>query len=135
MAREAEFSSGNSATATRKSEIEKVMRADIDRCFREGLDRELAGLIEDEEAEADPDIGDPTSPMAPDVSRNALCGSHARQALVDEWTSLGGLRPHLEAVQRDVGGIVRELGDNRSQRVFMAKFDRDVPEAARYAML
>lgn len=122
------------AGAGRKAEIQRVMNTDIDRYYADGLDREYAQILESEHVEVNPDAGNPTQPMDSDISRTALCSSDAGRRLVSDWDSMGGFRAHLANVQRTASDIVRTIGGNREQRVFMEHFDRDVPEPARYAV-
>ncbi|RWH93741.1 MAG: hypothetical protein EOQ89_04855 [Mesorhizobium sp.] len=119
---------------TRKAEIERIMNEDFDLYESSGLNKEYLALLEAEQFEINPDSVNPTRPMEADQSRNALCSSQAGRQLVADWDSMGGFRVHLANVQKDVGEIVRSLGSVREQRVFMAKFDRDIPEPARYAV-
>lgn len=118
----------------RKAEITRIMSTDIDRYYAEGLDREYAQILESEQAGINPDSVNPTRPMDADQSRNALCSSEAGRRLVADWDSLGGFRTHLANVQHSAAEIVRSLGGNREQRVFMEHFDRDIPEPARLAV-
>lgn len=122
------------AGAGRRALIEQIMKSDIDRYYSEGLDRELAQILEGDQAEVNPDSVNPTQPMEADQSRISLCSSVAGRQLVSDWDSMGGFRVHLANVQRDVSGIVRTLGGNREQRVFMEHFDREVPETARLSV-
>ncbi|MER9936140.1 hypothetical protein [Mesorhizobium sp. M0088] len=119
---------------TRKAEIASIMATDIHRYYDEKLDREYAALLEAERAEINPDLVNPTRPMDAEQSRNSLCSSEAGRRLVSDWDELGGFRAHLANVQRDAADMVRPLGGNREQRVFMERFDRHVPEPARYAV-
>ncbi|MER9816495.1 hypothetical protein [Mesorhizobium sp. M0129] len=110
------------------------MATDIHRYYDEKLDLEYAALLEAEQSEINPDLINPTRPMDADQSRTALCSSEAGRRLVSDWDSMGGFRAHLANVQRDAADIVRILGGNREQRVFMERFDREVPEPARLAV-
>jgi hypothetical protein len=118
----------------RRALIEQIMRTDIDRYYSEGLDRELAQILEGDQVAANPDAGTPTRPMDADLSRTQLCSSDAGRRLVADWDEMGGFRTHLSRVQQTVGEIVKEAGTNLRQRYFMERFDQDVPEAARYAV-
>ena len=122
------------AGAGRKAEILRAMSTDIDRYYAEGLDREYAQILEAEQVEVNPDAVAPTRPMDADESRIALCGSDAGRRLVSDWESMGGFKAHLANVQRTASDIVRTVGGNREQRVFMEHFDREIPEAARYSV-
>jgi hypothetical protein len=124
-----------SGGAGRKAEIERVMREDFDLYESSGMAAEYRSLIEAEIETANPDAGTPTEPTPADVARVSLCGSQAGQALVYSWERMGGFRTHLEHVQKDVGEIVRAVGDNRAQRAFMETFSRSVPLAAEIAMM
>ncbi|RUW53741.1 hypothetical protein [Mesorhizobium sp. M8A.F.Ca.ET.021.01.1.1] len=118
----------------RKAEIERAMREDFDLYERSGMSAEYRQILESEQAQINPDLVNPTQPMDAEQSRNLLCGSQAGRRLVSDWDSLGGFRVHLGNVQRSASEIVRSLGGNREQRVFMEHFDRHVPEPARLAV-
>jgi hypothetical protein len=122
------------ADSARKAELEAIMRTDFDRYESEGLDREYRALIEAEAVAVDPNTGNPTQPMPAADSRVALCGSIEGQKLVAHWERWGGFNAHLNNVQNTVGSLVRNIGDNRAQRAFMERFDRNVPDAARLAV-
>ncbi|TPJ50632.1 hypothetical protein [Mesorhizobium sp. B2-6-4] len=121
------------AGAGRKAEIQHVMRTDIDRYYADGMDREYAQILQSEQATINPDSVNPTQPMDAEQSRISLCSSDAGRRLVSDWDEMGGFRAHLVNVQRTASDIVRTIGGNREQRVFMEHFDRDVPETARIA--
>lgn len=123
-----------SVNPTRKAEIERLMAEDFDAYERSGLNKEYLALLEAEQFELDPDSMPATRPLPADVSRNSLCSSEAGRRLVKDWEQMGGFKTQLVHVQNDVGEIVRSLGSVREQRVFMATFDRDIPEPARYAV-
>lgn len=120
--------------ASRKAEIEAIMRTDFDRYDRD-YRNEYQQILEDELAGADPDSGNPTRPMAVDVSRASLCGSAAGQRLVMDWERMGGFGTHLANVQRTAGEIVRSVGGNREQRVFLENFSREVSTDAEAAIM
>ncbi|MER9840330.1 hypothetical protein NKJ59_03595 [Mesorhizobium australicum] len=122
------------ANPTRKAEIERIMREDFDLYERSGLNREYLALLQAEQYQINPDSVNPTVPMQADQSRIALCSSEAGRKLVSDWDSMGGFKAHLANVQRDVAEIVRSMGGNRAQRVFMEHFDREVPVPARLAV-
>lgn len=122
------------ANPTRKAEIERIMKEDFDLYERSGLNREYLALLQAEQFQINPDSVNPTVPMDAGESRNSLCSSEAGRKLVSDWDSLGGFKAHLMNVQRDVADMVRSLGSNRAQRVFMEHFDREVPEPARLAV-
>ncbi|TPJ85520.1 hypothetical protein FJ434_16475 [Mesorhizobium sp. B2-5-13] len=123
------------ADASRKAVIQAIMRTDIDRYYAEGLDREYAALLQAETEGGNPDAGNPTAPMPADDARVSLCSSQAGQKLVYEWERMGGFKAHLSNVQKDVGAIVRETGNNRAQRVFMEEFSRSVPQSVEIAIM
>ncbi|ESX50149.1 hypothetical protein NLY43_31435 [Mesorhizobium sp. C416B] len=136
------FTTGNQGTdfasrlpePGRKAEIARIMATDIHRYYDEKLDAEYAALLEAEQSEINPDLINPTRPMDAHQSRTALCSSEAGRRLVSDWDEMGGFRTHLSHVQADVGNMVKAMGGNREQRVFMERFDRDLPEEARYAV-
>ena len=119
------------ADPARKAEIEKIMKSDFARYESEGLDREYLEILRAEQVAIDPDSGTPTRPMLAEDFRMELCSSVGGQKLVASWDVMGGFKTHLANVQRDAGEIVRAAGSPLKQRVLMATFDRDVPEAAR----
>ena len=119
----------------RKAAIEHIMRTDFDRYDREFRD-EYRAILEAELESAYPDkiLNEPTSPMRWETSRNALMETPEGQALVYDWESVGGFKTQLEHVQKDVGKIVRSLGDERHQKVILERFGRALPEAVQYAV-
>lgn len=123
------------AGAGRKAEIEAVMRADIDRYYSEGLDREYSALLQGEREAVNPEAGNPTAPMPADASRTWLCSSQEGQKLAFEWDRMGGFRTVLAGVQKDVGEIVREAGNNLRQRHLMQTFTESVPPAVEVALM
>ena len=112
-----------------RTEIEKIRDTDFDRYEREGLDKQLLRLTKEESGELAP-----TDPMEPLVSRAFMERSEAGRYLSRSWDKLGSFERQLARVQGEVGALVRSLGDDRHQRAFMARFDRDLPEAVRLAM-
>ncbi|TPM33885.1 hypothetical protein FJ955_03890 [Mesorhizobium sp. B2-2-2] len=123
------------ANSARKAEIEAIMRSDFARYEDEGLDKEYRALLQAEIEAVNPDAGTPTAPTPADNARTLLCSSQAGQKLVYEWERMGGFRTHLANVQKDIGAIVRDLGNNRVQRVFLERFNRSVPVAAEVALI
>ncbi|TGR22404.1 MULTISPECIES: hypothetical protein [unclassified Mesorhizobium] len=123
------------ADPTRKAEIEAVMRSDFARYESEGLDQEYAALLQGEIEAANPDAGKPTAPMPADASRATLCSSVEGQRLVYDWSRDGAFQTRLANVQKDVGEIVREAGNNRRQRAFMERFTQEVPAAVEVALM
>jgi hypothetical protein len=119
----------------RKAEIQRIMNTDFDRYEREFHD-EYRAILEAELQEANPDkiLNAPTEPMRAETSRNALLETSEGKALVYDWESVGGFKTQLEHVQKDVGKIVRSLGDARAQKAFMERFDRSIAEPARFAI-
>jgi hypothetical protein len=115
--------------AGRKAYIQSVMREDISRYYAEGLDREYLGLLMDETG-----TRPAFDPMDAELSRQMMSATPEGAQLVREWDNMGGFRLHLGRVQERVGGIVRDLGDDRHQRAFMEWFDRILPEGVRYAI-
>ncbi|MGO7542212.1 hypothetical protein ACC680_26930 [Rhizobium ruizarguesonis] len=113
----------------RKAEIERIRDTDIDRYFAEGLDRELLAMMRDVTGEARP-----TDPMPVEVSRTQMMETPEGARFVMETERMGGFRTQLQRLQGAIGGMVRDLGDERSQRVFMERFDRALPEPLRYAI-
>ncbi|EJZ22445.1 hypothetical protein NE852_03285 [Rhizobium sp. Pop5] len=111
----------------RKAEIERIRDTDIDRYFAEGLDRELLAMMREDTGEAGP-----TDPMAVEVSRNQMMETPEGARFVMDMERLGGFKTQLHRLQGAVGGMVRDLGDARAQRVFMERFDRSFPEPLRY---
>jgi hypothetical protein len=111
----------------RKAEIEKIRATDIDRYFAEGLDRELLAMMREDTGEAGP-----TDPMAVEVSRTEMMDTPEGARFVMDMERMGGFRTQLQRLQGNVGGMVRDLGDARDQRVFMERFDRAFPEPLRY---
>src|SRR5689334_12341135 len=69
------------ANATRKAEIEAIMRTDFARYEDEGLDKEYRALLQGELEAANPEAGNPTAPMPADASRTVLCSSLEGQKL------------------------------------------------------
>ncbi|PTE11542.1 hypothetical protein [Mesorhizobium helmanticense] len=122
------------ADPARKAEIERILKTDFARYEGEGLDKEYLALLEAEQEAINPDSVNPTRPLNPEKSRIGMCGSEAGRKLVSDWESMGGFKTHLTNVQRDVGAMVRAIGGNREQRVFMEHFDREVPIPARLAV-
>ncbi|TIO26939.1 hypothetical protein [Mesorhizobium sp.] len=123
-----------SVNPTRKAEIERIMNEDFDLYERSGLNKEYLALLEAEQFEINPDSVNPTRPMEADQSRNEMCSSEAGRRLVMDWEQAGGFKVHLANVQKTVSKMVSVFGSNRAQRAFMERFDRDVPEGARYAI-
>jgi len=122
--------SGASAVSidrSRKAEIERIRATDFDRYERENLDRELIELLKAETEETTP-----TDPMDPDTSRSLLSVTPEGKELVRGWDGLGGFKMQLQRLQNQVGGLVKQMGDDRHQRVFMERFDRALPESIRY---
>ncbi|RUV59647.1 hypothetical protein EOA85_11160 [Mesorhizobium sp. M5C.F.Ca.IN.020.29.1.1] len=118
----------------RKAEIERIMNEDFDLYERSGLNKEYLALLEAEQFELDADSMPATRPLPADVSRNEMCSSEAGRRLVMDWERAGGFKVHLANVQKTVSKMVSAIGSNRAQRAFMERFDRDVPEGARYAI-
>ena len=112
-----------------RTEIEHIRATDFDRYEREGLDKHLLGMTKEESG-----MAGPTDPMPADVSRAQMERSEAGRYLSSSWDRMGSFQFQLGRVQRDVGALVRSTGDDRHQRAFMARFDRDLPEAVRLAM-
>ncbi|MER9174602.1 hypothetical protein NKH72_13515 [Mesorhizobium sp. M0955] len=110
------------------------MKSDFARYEDEGLNKEYLALLEAEQYEVDPDSIPATRPLPADQSRTELCSSEAGRKLVHDWDRSGGFKAHLANVQRDVGEMVRTIGSVRDQRVFMERFDREVPIPARLAV-
>ncbi|MEI9414727.1 hypothetical protein [Mesorhizobium sp. Cs1321R2N1] len=123
------------ANSARKAEIEAIMRSDFSRYEDEGLDKEYRALIQAEIEAVNPDAGTPTAPTPADTARNSLCSSAAGQKLVYEWERMGGFGTHLANVQKDIGAIVRSVGGNREQRVFIETFSRSVPHSVEIALM
>ncbi|RWN11459.1 hypothetical protein [Mesorhizobium sp.] len=123
------------ANPTRKAEIEQIMRTDFARYESDGLDQEYRALLQGEIEAVNPDAGTPTAPMPADASRIFLCSSQEGQKLVYEWERMGGFRTVLASVQKDVGEIVREAGNNLRQRHFMQRFTQEVPAAVEVALM
>ncbi|TIP42430.1 MAG: hypothetical protein E5X77_24185 [Mesorhizobium sp.] len=121
--------------ATRKAEIEAIMRTDFARYEDEGLDKEYRALLQGEIEAVNPEAGNPTAPMPADASRTVLCSSQEGQKLVGEWERMGGFRMILSSVQKDVGEIVKEAGNNLRQRYLMQTFTEAVPLAAEVALM
>lgn len=113
----------------RKAEIERIRDTDINRYFAEGLDRELLAMMREDTGE----VG-PTDPMPVETSRSLMSETPEGARLVMDWERMGGFRHQLAQIQKTVGGMVRDLGGAREQRVFMERFDRALPEPIRYAI-
>lgn len=123
-----------SVDPVRKAEIERIMNEDFDLYERSGLNKEYLALLEAEQLEINPDSVNPTRPLAAEESRVGMCSSEAGRKLVSDWDNMGGFRVHLANVQKTITRMVSVIGSNRAQRAFMERFDRDVPEGARYAV-
>lgn len=117
------------AAVDRRAEIERVRSTDIERYYRDGMDRELLEFLKDDFGERSP-----TDVMAPDQSRRELIQSEAGRKLVQEWSRWGNFSSQLRAVQDQAGKLVRGLGGEREQRAFIEKFDRQLPENLRYGI-
>lgn len=122
------FASG-APTAARRAEIHRIRNTDIDRYFAEGLDREELGHIKSEMGQVTP-----TDPMDWQESRNEMSTTPDGAKIAYEWDGMGGFKLHLGRVQERVGAMVRDLGNDRSQRVFMESFDRSLSDRARYVI-
>ncbi|MGO7575914.1 hypothetical protein ACC699_13665 [Rhizobium ruizarguesonis] len=116
-------------TALSRAEIERIRETDIDRYFAEGLDRQLLHMIREDLGE----VG-PTDPMPVEASRTQMMETPEGAKFVMEMERSGGFRMQLQRLQGTIGGLVRDLGDERSQQVFMERFDRSFPEPIRYAI-
>ncbi|CDX58573.1 conserved hypothetical protein [Mesorhizobium plurifarium] len=123
------------ANASRKAEIEAVMKTDFDLYESSGMAAEYRALLQAEVEAANPEAGNPTAPMPADASRTLLCGSLAGQQLVYAWERMGGFNVHLQNVQRTVGDIVRGAGNNLRQRYVMETFSKSVSVAAECALM
>lgn len=134
VAQQVEVASHAQPPASRRAQIEKIMREDYE-LYDRTLRNEYRSLLEAEIEQANPDAGMPTRPAQPDDARTALCGSAAGQKLVLSWQKFGGFRHHLQVCQNSVGALVRSLGGVREQRVFLEKFSRAVPVEAEVAVL
>ncbi|RWM04567.1 MAG: hypothetical protein EOR68_02855 [Mesorhizobium sp.] len=121
--------------ATRKAEIEAIMRTDFARYEDEGLDKEYRALLQGELEAANPERANPVAPMPADASRTVLCGSVEGQKLVSEWERMGGFRVILAGVQKDVGEIVKEAGNALHQKAFMERFSLSVPVEVEVALM
>ncbi|WP_154720411.1 hypothetical protein [Ciceribacter sp. T2.26MG-112.2] len=114
--------------ATRKAEIEQIMRTDFHRYEME-YSREYLQILKTEMGEVSA-----TDLMAVDESRNQMTQTEAGRELVRSWERYGGFKAHLSNVQKQVSGLVSALGNERAQRAFMERFDRSLPEPIRYAI-
>lgn len=123
------------ADPARKAEIEAIMKTDFHRYESDGLDKEYRALLQGEIEAVNPEAGNPTAPMPADASRTVLCSSQEGQKLVWEWERMGGFRMILAGVQKDVGEIVKEAGNNLHQRAFMERFVQSVPPAVEVALM
>ncbi|WP_245512500.1 hypothetical protein [Rhizobium leguminosarum] len=112
-----------------RAEIERIRDTDIDRYFAQGLDRQLLHMIREDLGE----VG-PTDPMSVEASRTQMMETPEGAKFVMEMERSGGFRMQLQRLQGTIGGLVRDLGDERSQQVFMERFDRSFPEPIRYAI-
>lgn len=114
--------------ATRKAEIEQIMRSDFHRYEMEYAGEYLQILKEE--------MGEirVTDLMHTDASRSEMTKTEAGRELVRAWDRYGGFRTHLETVQKEVTGLVSSLGNERAQRAFMERFDRSLSEPIRYAI-
>lgn len=126
--------SGRPVSGSRKAEIEQIMNTDFARYEQEGLNREYLAILECEMLQVDPDAGTPTRPMLANESRNQLANTPAGMKLVMSWERLGGFATHLANAQKSAGEIVRSIGSNRAQRVFLEHLNRGLPEGARMAL-
>ncbi|TAU26206.1 hypothetical protein ELI48_08465 [Rhizobium ruizarguesonis] len=126
---EAEGQAIVSRSTGRRAEIEHIRNTDFDRYERENLARELVALTEEETGTAKP-----TAPMPVDVSRSQMLETQEGAQFVMDMERFGGFRAQLQRLQGAIGGLVRDLGDERSQRVFMERFDRSFPEPLRYTI-
>jgi len=114
----------------RIAEIEHVRNTDIDRYWREGLDKEYGHYLRDSMGQVAP-----TDHMDAKESHQRLSATEAGQALVRQWSSSGrSFEASLVAAQREAGKFVRALGDDRAQRAFMERFDRSMPELLRFSI-
>ncbi|CTQ42699.1 hypothetical protein [Roseibium aggregatum] len=116
-------------TLDRASEIRHVMATDRDRYRREGLDQELAGLIQAET------YGDsaPLTPL-PATQSQALFKSTAEGAeLAAAWRGApGGFEGQLALAQKAASQILAGVGDQTAQKAFTERFSRSLTERARY---
>jgi hypothetical protein len=114
--------------ATRKAEIEQIMRSDFHRYEMEYAGEYLQILKEE--------MGETrvTDLMHTDSSRSEMTKTEAGRELVRSWDRYGGFKAHLATVQREVSGVVSSLGNERVQRAFMERFDRSLSEPIRYAI-
>ncbi|MBX5148062.1 hypothetical protein [Rhizobium lentis] len=113
----------------RRAEIEHIRNTDFDRYERENLARELVTLTEHETGKATP-----TAPMPVEMSRSQMLETPEGAQFVMDMERFGGFRTQLQRLQSAIGGMVRDLGDERAQRVFMERFDRSFPEPLRYSI-
>jgi len=114
-------------TTLSRAEIERIRDTDIDRYFAEGLDRELLAMTREDLGE----VG-PTEPLPVEASRGQMMETPEGTRFVFDLERMGGFRMQLQRLQGTIGGLVRDLGDERSQQVFMERFDRAFPERLRY---
>ncbi|TAV04040.1 hypothetical protein ELI39_01445 [Rhizobium ruizarguesonis] len=126
---EAEGQAFISRSTGRRAEIEHIRNTDFDRYERENLARELIALTEVETGTAAP-----TVPMPAEVSRSQMLETPEGAQFVMDMERFGGFRTQLQRLQGAIGGLVRDLGDERAQRVFMERFDRSFPEPLRYTI-
>ena len=120
-------------SSARKAEIEAVMKSDFD-LYQRTMSREYRAILEAEQEEIAPDTVDPLRPMHWEDARGELSQSHAGLALIRDWEGMGGFRRQHEYAQAGAKEIVKGFETVREQRAFMERFDRDLPESARYAI-
>lgn len=120
-------------SSARKAEIERVMKEDFD-LYDRTMSREYRAILEAEQEELAPDTVDPLRPMHWEDARGELSQTNAGRALVSDWERMGGFRRQHEYAQAGAREIVKGFDTIREQRAFMERFDRDLPESARYAI-
>lgn len=127
------FGSGDSGHSTggqssREVEIRRIMATDMARYRREGLDQELAMIVSEREQTSDAVVQ-----LPPHVSKSLLQSTEEGRELIRAWqTAPGGFEQQIRQAQASALEIVRGVGEIRSQRAFMERFDRDLSERCRY---
>ncbi|WP_168879992.1 hypothetical protein [Rhizobium sp. P28RR-XV] len=76
----------------------------------------------------------PIEALPVEESRSQMLATSEGEKFVYGLERMGGFKTHIQRVQSAVAGMMADLGSERDQRAFMARFDNDLPEPVRYGL-